>query len=493
MVLEHRNYINGEWKASETGRWADNINPARVSEVVSRFPLSSREELNAAVAAAKAAQVAWGATPAPVRGQILYKAVRLMEERAEELAVALTREEGKLLKEARGEVGKGIRYLEFAAGDARRLNGQTIPSEVPFNFVYTTRVPLGVVGLITPWNFPVAIPVWKLAPALVSGNAVVLKPAEQTPWTAQLVVEIFEAAGVPKGVLNLVYGLGEEVGDALVNHPDVAGVSFTGSTEIGKMIYARTAALKKKCQCEMGGKNPVVVMDDADLEMAAAGTAMGAFGSTGQRCTATSRAIVHTAVYDAFVERVTALGAAMQAGDGMDPASGMGPSVDEAQLNTVLRYMAIAKEEGARVTVGGERLTAGALGEGLFPAPTVLADVTRDMRVAREEIFGPVLSVIRVGSLEEALDVANDVAYGLTCSIYTRDVNQVFRFIDRVEAGMIHINSPTVGGEAQVPFGGIKETGVGEREMGPNAVDFYTEQKVIYLDYTGAARGGNLY
>jgi len=492
-MLQLQNYINGQWRPTSTGRYADNLNPARLDEVICQYPLSSVDELEEAVAAAKVAQKAWAQVPAPVRGQIMFKAVHIMERRAEELALALTHEEGKLLKESRGEVGKAMRYLEFAAGDARRLNGQVIPSEMASTMAYTLRTPLGVVGMITPWNFPVAIVVWKIAPALVCGNAVVLKPAEQTPLTAKLIVEVFEEAGVPPGVLNLVFGLGEEVGAAMVDHPGIAAISFTGSTEVGKHIYSRSAELKKKCQCEMGGKNAVLVLEDADIELAARGTVMGAFGSTGQRCTATSRVIIHRSVHDAFVERMLQLTSEMVIGDGMDPGAGMGPSIDQAQLDTVMRYIDIARAEGATFACGGERATDGELARGLFVQPTLLTGVHRDMRIAREEVFGPVLAVIAVDSLEEALSVANDVPFGLTSSIYTRDVNAVFHYIDAIETGMVHINSPTVGGEAQLPFGGIKDTGVGEREMGPTAMDFFTELKTVYIDYTGAPRTGNLY
>lgn len=493
MAEQLLNFIGGEWVAPSTGQWADNTNPADTRQVLNRWPLSAAEDVDRAVAAARAALPAWRATPAPARGAILFKAARIFESRLDELARALTREEGKLLAEASGEVRKMLNLLEFMAGEGRRLNGETIPSEIPSTFAYTVRVPRGVVGLITPWNFPVAIPVWKAAPALVAGNTVVLKPAEQTPWTAKIITEVFAEAGLPPGVLNTVFGTGDVVGDRLVKHPDVAAISFTGSTEIGLHIYATGARDNKPVQCEMGGKNPIIVLEDADLELAVAATAMGGFGSTGQRCTATSRAIVHEDVYDAFVEGLAAAARAVVVGDGLDPKTTMGPSIDQAQLDQVLKYLEIARSEGARVVVGGARATDGELAHGLFPQPTVLADVTRDMRVAREEIFGPVVSVIKVGSLDEALEVANDCEYGLASSLYTRDVNRVFRYVDRIETGILHVNNPTVGGEAQLPFGGLKNTGVGPREQGKTAIEFFTELKTVYIDYTGTVRRGNLF
>ncbi|MBA3694861.1 MAG: aldehyde dehydrogenase family protein, partial [Acidobacteria bacterium] len=386
-----------------------------------------------------------------------------------------------------------INVAEFCAGESRRLNGETIQSELPANFAYTIKQPHGVVALITPWNFPVAIPVWKIAPALVAGNTIVLKPAEATPATAVRIVEIFEEAGVPKGVLNLILGAGEEVGEEIANHAAVKAVSFTGSTEIGIKLYEQVARRGAKVQCEMGGKNPVVVMEDCDMDLAIESTAQGAFGSTGQRCTATSRAVVIDRIADEFVEKIVERAKLMRLGDGADSKTEMGPSVDEKQFKTVLKYIDIGREDGANLLCGGKRAEGDGLENGFFVEPTVFDSVTPDMRIAREEIFGPVLSVLRVKDFDEAMRVANDCDYGLSSSIFTSDASRIFRFVDEIETGMTHINSPTTGGEAHIPFGGIKATGIGEREQGSTALDFYTELKVVYVDYTGRKREGNLY
>ncbi len=487
------NYIDGEWVAgSGTDPIAD-VNPADTREIVGYATDSEAADVDAAVAAASAAFAAWRATPAPKRGKIVQAAGRLYEQRAAEIGEVLTREEGKILAEAKGEVQKGANLVDFLSGEARRLNGETVPSEIPNTFAYTVRCPLGVVGLITPWNFPMAIPAWKIAPALVAGNTVVIKGAEQTPWTTELVVQAFIDAGVPRGVLNMVQGRGRTAGAALVDHPDVAAISFTGSTEIGRHIWARGASLGKPVQCELGGKNPIIVLADGDLDMAVAATAKGAFGSTGQRCTATSRAIVDRRIHDEFVERVAAEAKKVIPGNGLDPRTTMGPSVDKEQFGKVHEYLDIGAAEGVEVICGGRRASDGALEYGLFTEPTVFDGVTRDMRVAREEIFGPVLSVIEVDGIEEGLEVANDVEFGLTSSVYTNDVNKVFQYIDHIETGMLHVNSPTIGGEAQLPFGGMKKTGVGPREMGKTAIEFFTEWKTVYIDYSGGFRGGNLY
>jgi aldehyde dehydrogenase (NAD+) len=428
-----------------------------------------------------------------VRGQILYKVQRRMEERRQELAETLTREEGKTLAESRGEVQRAINVVEFFAGEARRITGETIPSELPNNFCYTVKQPVGPVAVITPWNFPVAIPIWKLAPALVSGNTVVFKPASLTPLTAAVLAEIFEESGVPPGVLNLVYGGGRDVGDTIVRHPAIQAVSFTGSNDVGVGLYQAAASRGIKCQCEMGGKNPIVILADADLDLAVESTVQGAFGSTGQRCTATSRAVVVDRIAGEFVERLAARTESLVVGNGLDPATNVGPSVDEKQLETVLSYVAVGQREGARLVRGGTRVTDGGRDRGLFVAPAIFDRVDANMRIAQEEIFGPVLSVIRVPDVESALRVANGVRFGLSASIYTSDVAAMFRFVDRLEAGIVHVNSPTVGGEAHIPFGGMKATGVGLREMGRVAIDFYTELKVVYVDYTGGVRKTNVY
>lgn len=489
-----KNHINGQWCEAASKKTLDNVNPADSRQVLGQVVRSDAEDMNAAVAAAKAAFVAWRRMPAPKRGQIVAKAMHIMTERKEELARAMTMEEGKNLNEARGEVAKSINVMEFMVGESRRLTGDTIPSEMPKTFAYTVRSPLGVVGLITPWNFPVCIPAWKIAPALVAGNTVVFKPSELTPWTANLVVEIFLQAGLPDGVLNVVHGTGAEVGPTMVNHPDVAAVSFTGSNAVGTRVYGEAALQLKKVQCEMGGKNPLIVLEDADLELAAAATASGAFGSTGQRCTATSRAIVVESVADAFVQKLVEHAKKVVAGNGLENPGAMGPSVSETQMNKVLEYHGVAKAEGAKRVFGeGARLTEGDLAHGWFTGVTIYDHVKADSRLATEEIFGPVLSVVRVKDWQEAIEVANAVPYGLSSSLYTQNVARAMEYVDEIETGMLHLNSPTVGGEAQLPFGGVKATGVGQREMGTTAVDFFTEWKTVYIDYTGSKREGNLY
>lgn len=487
------NFINGKWVESSSFKTVSNINPANTDDVIGTVSQATREEARAAVEAAAGAFRGWRATPAPARGRIVARAARLMEEQKEELARILTREEGKTIAESRGELQRSINVAEFCAGEARRMNGETIFSELPSNFVYTVKQPLGVVACVTPWNFPVAIPVWKIAPALVAGNTVVFKPATLTPATAVRIVEIFEQAGVPPGVLNLVIGSGSDAGDEIINHPAVKAVSFTGSNAVGVRLYELASRRGAKCQCEMGGKNPVVIMEDADLDLAVESTAQGAFGSSGQRCTATSRAVVVKQIADEFVQRIVKRAQTMRLGDGMDPQTEMGPSVDENQFKTVLRYIDIGREDGAQLRCGGERATGDGLEKGYFVRPAVFDHVTSDMRIAREEIFGPVLSVLRVKDFDQAMQVANDCEYGLSSSIFTNDAARIFRFVDEIETGMTHINSPTTGGEAHIPFGGLKGTGIGEREQGSTALDFYTELKVVYVDYTGRKREGNLY
>ena len=489
----YRNFIDGKWVESASTRTAANVNPANTDDVLGTVRHATRDESRAAVEAAANAFRGWRATPAPTRGRIVAKAARLLEEYKEEVAQLLTREEGKTIAESRGELQRSINVAEFCAGEARRLNGETIPSELPLNFAYTIKQPLGVVACVTPWNFPVAIPVWKIAPALVAGNTVVFKPASITPATAVRITEIFEAAGVPSGVLNLVLGSGSEAGDEIVNHPAVKAISFTGSNGVGIRLYEQASRRGAKVQCEMGGKNPVVVLEDADMDLAVESTAQGAFGSSGQRCTATSRAVVVDQIADEFVARLAKRADSMRLGAGADPQTEMGPSVDENQFQTVLSYIDIGREDGATLVCGGSRATGKGLDKGYFVRPTVFDHVTPDMRIAREEIFGPVLSVLRVRDFDHAMEVANDCEYGLSSSIFTNDAARIFRFVDDIETGMTHINSPTTGGEAHVPFGGIKGTGIGDREQGSTALDFYTDLKVVYVDYTGRKREGNLY
>jgi aldehyde dehydrogenase (NAD+) len=489
----YRNFVGGAWVGSDSPKTVPNLNPADTRDVIGQVPLSTAEDAHRAVAAAKAAFPAWRDTPAPVRGRILFEACRLMDREKDELARTLTREEGKTVKESLGEIQRTVNILEYVAAFGRRLGGETVPSELPNNFCYTIRQPLGVVACITPWNFPVAIPVWKIAPALVAGNTVVFKPATLTPDTATAVVSLFERAGVPRGVLNMVLGSGGTVGNALLDHQDVRAVSFTGSNDVGSEIYGRSARRMIRAQCEMGGKNPVVVLADADLDLAVESTAQGAFGSTGQRCTATSRVIVEDAVADAFVERLTARARRVRVGNGLADGIDMGPAVDPSQLETDLRYIEVGQAEGARLTCGGRRLTDGDLTHGYFVEPTVFDRVSVGQRIAQEEIFGPVVAVIRVRDFDEALAAANSVRYGLSSAIFTNDSSRIFRFVDGVETGIVHVNSGTPGGEAQLPFGGTKATGVGPREQGSGALEFFTEVKAVYVDYTGQARKTSFY
>src|SRR6266699_1671029 len=489
----YRNFIGGKWIESASSKTVANNNPANSEDIIGTVRQATREEARAAVEAATEAFRGWRTTPAPARGKLVAKAARLMEETREELATILTREEGKTISESRGELQRSINVAEFCAGESRRLNGETIPSELPLNFAYTIKQPLGVVACVTPWNLPVAIPVWKIAPALVAGNTVVFKPATLTPATGVHIVELFEEAGVPPGVLNLIIGSGSEAGDEIINHKAVKAISFTGSNAVGIRLYEQASRRGAKVQCEMGGKNPGVIMEDADMDLAVESTAQGAFGSSGPRCTATSRAVVVNSIADEFVERIARRAKSMRIGAGSDPQTEMGPSVDENQFKTVLEYLNIGREDGATLVCGGERATGNGLDKGYFVKPTVFDRVTPDMRIAREEIFGPVLSVMRVKDFDEAMQVANDTEFGLSSSIFTNDAARIFRFADEIETGMTHINSPTTGGEAHIPFGGIKETGIGDREQGSTSLDFYTELKVVYVDYTGRKREGNLY
>jgi acyl-CoA reductase-like NAD-dependent aldehyde dehydrogenase len=492
-MATYRNLVGGEWVQSSSPRRFININPANTDDIIGEVPLSTHAEAAAAVEAAAKAARAWRKTPAPKRGAIVTRAAQLMSERREEIARALTREEGKLLTEARGELQRSINIAEFCGAHGRRLTGETIPLELADNFGYTIKEPLGVVALVTPWNFPVAIPVWKIAPALVAGNTIVFKPATLTPESASLIAQCFIDAGLPPGVLNVVFGGGAEIGTAIVDHPAVRAVSFTGSTEIGLGVYRQAAARGIRAQCEMGGKNPVIVLEDADLDLAVAGVASGAFGSTGQRCTATSRVILVHPVADAFLEKIVDVASHMRIGNGLEDGIDLGPSVDEGQMKKVLEYIDVAKSEGAELLYGGKRASNGALSKGFFVQPTIFDRVRPEMRIHCEEVFGPVLSVVRVENFEEAMAVANSSEFGLTSSIYTRDLSRAFRYIDEIETGMTHVNSPTLGGEAQMPFGGMKSTGIGQREQGTEVFDFYTETKDVYIDYTGSKREGKLY
>lgn len=490
---QFKSYIGGEWyEAVDDSRLVPNLNPA-TGEKLGDVIMATREDTQRAIDLAQEAFHKWREVPSPRRGDFLFRVVRLLEARKEELARALTMEEGKVITEARGEVQKAINAVEFAAGEGRRLGGHTVDSELPNNFCYTVRQPLGVVGIITPWNFPVAIPLWKMAPCLVSGNTIVFKPATNTPWTACLLMEIFHEAGLPPGVVNMVLGPGRAIGDEIVTNPKIRAISFTGSTGVGMDINKRGAERGIKIQCEMGGKNPIIILEDADLDLAVEATVQGAFGSTGQRCTATSRAIVVEDIADQFVEKLVARTKKLVVGNGMNASSDLGPSVDQAQFDTVLEYIEIGKGEGLKLLAGGSRLTDGEHSHGFFVEPTIFDSVKAHHRLAQEEVFGPVLSVIRVKDFDEAIEVANNVEFGLSSSLYTRDINRVFRYLNRIETGITHVNSPTMGGEAHLPFGGLKNTGLGGREQGREAIDFYTEFKTVYIDYTGEKRTSKVY
>ncbi len=484
----HRNFIGGQWVESVSGRTYPIANPAHKDRVLGEFQTSTPEDALQAVAAARQALEGWANTPAPARAQVLYRALDIMARRSDELARAITEEEGKPLPDAQGEVRRAMNIIEYAAGEGRRMFGYTTPSELPNTVAYTVRRPLGVVAIITPWNFPIAIPAWKMAPALICGNTLVFKPASITPLSAVKLTEVFEEAGLPPGVLNLITGPGGSVGNALVESPEVQGISFTGSTEIGTGIYAAGAQRLKKVQCEMGGKNAVILLADADLDKALGGIVQGAFGSTGQRCTATSRVIVEEDVYDTFMEQLIQRTAELRVGDGMAPNTDVSPLASQSQLDTVLNYIGIGAEEGAHLAFGGHALTGGEFAEGYYVEPTIFTDVTPDMRIAQEEIFGPVLTVFKVRDLEEAVAVSNSVKFGLSSSVYTRDLPRAYKYINTVDAGMVHVNAPTLGGEVHLPFGGLKASGVGQREQGVEAVDFFSEVITVYIDYADTPR-----
>jgi aldehyde dehydrogenase (NAD+) len=482
---KYLNFIGGEWSAARSGEFFENRNPAHKGEVIGLFPKSTKADVEAAVAAARSAFDEWRLTPAPVRGEILKRCGDLLVERKEKIARDMTREMGKVLAETRGDVQEGIDTAYYAQGEGRRLFGQTVPSELPNKFAMTVRNPLGVAGIITPWNFPLAIPTWKIFPALLAGNTVVFKPASDVPLSAHHFVEALIDAGVPRKAVNLVHGGGGEVGTAIVEHPHVPVVSFTGSSYVGRMLGESCGRTLKRLSLELGGKNAQIVMDDADLDLALEGALWGAFGTTGQRCTATSRLILHERIHDKFVERLVERARALVLGDGLDAKSQVGPLVNAKQVETIHGYVEIGKNEGAELACGGKPATAGALADGYFYEPTVFTGVTPAMRIAREEIFGPVLSVLRIRDLDEAVRVLNDTEYGLSSSIYTRDVNAAFRAMRDIQAGITYINGPTIGAEAHLPFGGVKDTGNGHREGGWTAYEIFTETKTIYVDYSG--------
>ncbi len=474
--------IGGEWVASDSQRTFEDRNPADTREVIAIFPESDARDVQKAIAAAQQALPGWMKTPAPQRAAIVMKAVTAMRAATEELAQALTWEEGKVMAESRVEIVRGLNAMEYLAGEGRRFSGETIPSEQAGMFTYTQRRPKGVVGIITPWNFPFAIPAWKLAPALVSGNTVVFKPAEQTPLCAQMLVQALHDAGLPPGVLNLVHG-GPEVGEAIVSDHRVRAISFTGSTEVGKLINRKASEHMAKVQLEMGGKNACIVLADADLDKAAKEIVVGAFGSTGQRCTATSRVIVDKKVKDLLVEKILAETKGVQTGNGFADGIMMGPMVDDRAIEKTEHYMATAKREGNQVLCGGTRATGADREHGFFFEPTVIVGVKRADTLNKEEVFGPVLSILEADGVQEALDLMNSVDYGLTGAIYTRDVGASFKYVQEAETGMLHVNNPSMYSEIHMPFGGIKDSGFGGREMGPTAIDFWTEWQTVYIKH----------
>jgi alpha-ketoglutaric semialdehyde dehydrogenase len=474
-------FIGGKWHLPSGAQRFETFNPATRQPIAS-FVSGTADDARRAVAAAQEAFRGWRETPAPQRGEILLAAARILKERKEELGRLVTQEMGKVISEGRGDVQESIDFIEYMAGEGRRLFGETVPSELRSKFCLTVRQPKGVVVCITPWNFPTAIPNWKIAAALISGNTVVFKPASGTAKCGAEVVRVYEKAGLPPGVLNFVTGSGGVVGNALVADPRVRAVSFTGGVETGRDVYVRGAQSLKMVHLELGGKNPVILMDDADLPLALEGVLFGAFGSSGQRCTATSRLIVHEKVYDKFLGLLTDRLKDFPVGDPLDPSTAMGPVASEDQEKKILSYIEIGKKE-AKLLVGGRKLTGGVYDHGYFIAPTIF-ETKHGTRISKEEIFGPVLSVIKVRSYEEAIRVANDVEYGLSSSIYTCDVNRAFRAIDDLEAGITYINAPTIGAEVQLPFGGVKNTGNGGREAGSAAIEEFTEIKTVFVDFS---------
>ena len=479
-----KNYINGEWTESKSGKTFPNINPANTDETVGLFQSSTADDVNEACAAAANAQSAWAALPATKRGEHLFKAAELLEARLAQLGEEMTREEGKTLPEALGEVKRAINIFRYFGGEGSRQFTYQVPSERENVVCYTIRKPLGTVALITPWNFPSAIPAWKLAPALVAGNTVVLKPASLAPLSAYRLVEALHETGVPAGAINYVTGSGGSVGDALTSNKAINAVSFTGSTSVGNALYEKVAPRKIRIQLEMGGKNPTIVLADSDLDYAADTLINGAFFSTGQKCTACSRAIVERSIYEPLVEKLVEKTRQLKVGNGLEAGVQIGPAVDEAQLKTDLDYIEIAQREGAQLLCGGKRLTGNNYDKGFFIEPTIFSAVNCEMRIAQEEVFGPVLALMPADDFEEAMKLANDVRFGLSASIISKDLTRVHQFINQIEAGLITVNLPTAGVEYQLPFGGTKESSFGMREQGPQALDFYTETRTVYLKYT---------
>jgi acyl-CoA reductase-like NAD-dependent aldehyde dehydrogenase len=480
----YKNFVDGEWVETRTGETFENLNPADTREVVGIFQKSGPEDVDTAVDAAKQAFKKWRLVPAPRRAEILYTASQMLFERKEQYARDMTREMGKVLKETRGDVQEAIDTGYYMAGEGRRMFGVTTPSELPNKFAMCVRQPLGVCAMITPWNFPMAIPSWKLFPAILAGNTCVIKPAQDTPLSTFNFVQTLTDAGLPHGVINIVSGFGPNVGAPMTEHPEVRAVSLTGSSAVGRIVGQSCAKSFKHCSLELGGKNPMIVLDDANLELALEGGLWGAFGTTGQRCTATSRIIVQKGVYQQFVDEFVSRAKRLKVGNGLDEDVEMGPAINKNQLETDLKYVEIGREEGAKMLCGGNRLDEGDYKYGYFMEPTVFGDVDPKMRIAQEEIFGPVVSIIPCDNLEHAIDIANDIQYGLSSSLYTKDVNRAFAAMRDLYAGISYINAPTIGAEVHLPFGGTKATGNGHREGGIGAIDFYTEWKAIYVDYS---------
>ncbi len=483
---EYSNFIDGKWVRSSTGKTFENRNPANEDDLVGTFQNSNASDVEAAVDTADKAFNAWRLTPAPKRAEFLYRVGDILKRDKEKIAREMTREMGKILDETKGDVQEAIDMALLMAGEGRRLFGVTTPSELPNKFNMAVRMPLGVAGMITPWNFPMAIPAWKSMAALLCGNTIVIKPATLTPLSVVMLAEAFEEAGLPKGVFNVVTGSGGAVGNPLIQNPKVRVISFTGSTDVGRDISIACAPSFKHLHLEMGGKNVIMVMDDANVDLAVDGSLWGAFGTSGQRCTASSRLVVHRQVYNQFVEKLAARTKKMRVGFGLDPKTDMGPNVSQGQIDTVKSYVKIGRDEGARLVAGGNELKDGPYAKGHFHEPTVFADVKPDMRIAQEEIFGPVTAVIPCHSLEEAIAIGNGVKYGLSASIYTNDVKNAFVAMRDMYTGIFYVNAPTIGAEVHLPFGGTKETGNGHREAGVAGIDVFSEWKSVYIDYSGS-------
>ena len=484
-VTVYGNYIDGQWKPSGSGHTFENRNPANTDDLIGIFQNSNRADVEEALDAARRAYETWRLVPAPIRAEMLYRVAQIIAIRKEEFSRDMTREMGKVLNETRGDVQEAIDMTFYMAGEGRRMFGQTVPSELRNKFAMSVRQPLGVCSIITPWNFPMAIPSWKIIPALVCGNTVVFKPASQTPLSAVNFVKVLEEAGIPTGVVNMVTGDGDEVGTPLTTSEMVRVVSFTGSTKVGRIVNQAAAPTFKKVHLEMGGKNVIMIMDDADLELAVDGCLWGGFGTSGQRCTAASRVVVHEKVHDRFVEMFAARAKSLIVGDGLDENIQMGPSNSETQLETVVKYVGIGKKEGATLACGGNRLKDGPFAKGFFHEPTIFTNVEPKMRIAQEEIFGPVVSVMKCRSVDEAVAIGNGVEYGLSASIYTQDINRAFAAMRDLYTGIFYINAPTIGAEVHLPFGGTKNTGNGHREAGVAALEVFSEWKSCYIDFSG--------